>query len=365
MTVSPIFAAYYYPGWHPCPVRDAGFPPGWSEWDLLFSAKPVFEGHEQPNIPLWGREDESDPSVFERKIEAASNHGIDVLVFAFYWSRGKRLLEGALERGFLRARNRKKIRFALMWANRMPRRVLPVKPGERSLIDPSRLVHTDPDDFLELIHHLGERFFGREEYFRIDGKPYFSIFDTSFFLRQMSPETAGKAIARAREKSPGSGGTGFHLGAIDPIPVFRPVLARTGFDSVTHYVFLPEWKGHHIQDFSEASAKRAEEWKTFRRECGLPYFPSVSPGWDATPRGAEFGREKPGRYPWSPVVTGRSPESFEIAVRRAVSYSRAENPENPLVFISSWNEWTEGHYLEPDLRYGFRWLEAVRGGRHG
>ena len=34
--------------------------------------------------------------------------------------------------------------------------------------------------------------------------------------------------------------------------------------------------------------------------------------------------------------------------------------EENFVFIKSWNEWAEGAHLEPDLRYGLQWLEAVQ-----
>ena len=37
---------------------------------------------------------------------------------------------------------------------------------------------------------------------------------------------------------------------------------------------------------------------------------------------------------------------------------------NALVDKASLNEWSEGHYLEPDTRFGLGWFEAVRAGRN-
>ncbi|RMD84747.1 MAG: hypothetical protein D6820_00730, partial [Lentisphaerae bacterium] len=285
-------------------------------------------------------------------------YGVDGFVFAFYWSRGKRLLQDALDRGFLQATS--SMPFALMWANRMPRKVLPVKRSEPHVLDPARFVHTDPDDFLELIRYLAENYFRRGNYLRIGGKLYFSIFDTNFFLRQMGLDAAARAISRARDWLRARQLPDLHLAAIDPIAAFQPHLREIGFDSVTHYVYLPEWKGEQLQDFRQMSALRTTQWAQWHENTALPYFPSVSPGWDATPRGELFdGKIRADRYPWSPIIVGRHPEYFRDFLANALRYSEMANPAQPVTFIASWNEWSEGHYLEPDKRYGYAWLEAV------
>ena len=359
MTVT--VAAYIYPGWHPCPERDQGFPPGWSEWDLVLQAKPRFPGHEQPRVPLQGPYDDSLPETASKQILLARSHGVDVFVYGFFWSRGKRVFEGALDQGFL-GPGRRDFPFAVMWANRMPRKVLPVKRTRDREIHPDRLVYTDPDDFLALVRFLAERYFHRPNYFRLGGRVLFSIFDSTFFVRQMGAEGARKVIREARRTLAGRGFPDLHLMALNPAPSLIPDLRRIGFDSASHYVLLPEWKGEYLQDYGSLASRRRAEWPGLLREAGIPYFPSVSPGWDATPRGVMHGGRQVKRYPWWPVVVGSGPERFRDFLAAAVRFSR-RGGEHALTFIASWNEWSEGHYLEPDVRYGTGWLEAVREAR--
>ena len=354
-------AAYVYPGWHPCPERDRGFPPGWSEWDLVLGARPRFPGHEQPRVPLHGPYDDSLPEAAAKQILLARSHGVDLFVYGFFWSRGKRVFERALDQGFLGLGGRD-FPFAVMWANRMPRRVLPVKHGRECEIHPDRLVYTDPDDFLTLIRFLTERYFLRPDYFRLGGRVLFSIFDSTFFVRQMGAEAAGEAIRRARRYLADRGCPDLHLMALNPAPPLMKELRRIGFDSASHYVLLPEWKGEYLQDYRSLASRRSSEWPGLLRDADIPYFPSVSPGWDATARGAMHGGRRIRRYPWWPVVVGSRPERFSAFLADAIRFSRRCN-EQALTCIASWNEWSEGHYLEPDERWGAGWLEAVREAR--
>ena len=196
---TPQIWAYVYPGWHPIPERDASFYPGFTEWDLVESCAPRFPGHAQPRLPLWGRYDDRDPAAVARRVTLCADHGIDGLIYGFFWCRGKRVFQDALDLGFLGSSVGADYPFALLWANRMPRRVLPVRRADLPVIDPERQVPTDVDDFVQLIDHLATRYFARKNYLRIDGRPYFSIFDSSFFLRELGLRAATEALARARQ----------------------------------------------------------------------------------------------------------------------------------------------------------------------
>ena len=77
--------------------------------------------------------------------------------------------------------------------------------------------------------------------------------------------------------------------------------------------------------------------------------PCLIPNWDNTPRSERRGV----------VLQGATPDLFRRQVALTV-HLLAERPhETQLLFVKSWNEWAEGNHLEPDRRFGRKWLEAL------
>ncbi len=119
-------AAYYFPNYHIDKRNEKYFGSGWTEWKLLKKARSRFKGQQQPKVPLWGYQDESDPKVMEKKISAASSYGIDAFIFDWYYYNDGPFLQSALEDGFMKAGNKASLKFALMWANHDYTDVFPV-----------------------------------------------------------------------------------------------------------------------------------------------------------------------------------------------------------------------------------------------
>jgi hypothetical protein len=206
-------AAYYYPGFHQDPRWDKAKHPGFTEWDLIRSAKPRFPGHRQPRVPLWGYADESDPRVMAQKINAAADYGVNTFIFDWYYYDDGPYLDRALDDGFLNAANNARMRFAIMWANHDWYDIQGYNPSNQiKLLYPGKVLPATWDKINDLVI---ERYFKRPNYWRIDGKPYFSIYEMSQFLDNFGSIAAARAaLDRFRDKARAAGFPGLHINAV-------------------------------------------------------------------------------------------------------------------------------------------------------
>jgi len=364
-------ACYYFPNYHPGdPRNEKNKGEGWSEWDLVRKAVPRFPGHQQPNVPLWGYEDESDPQVMARKIDAAADHNIDVFIFDWYYYDDGPFLDRCLNRGFLQAGNRRRMKFALMWANHDWVDIMPHRKGTTApLLYPGRIT---PVTFETMVQHLIADYFSQPGYWLIDGKPYFSIYELTRLLESFgSVQATRKALDEFRRRVQAAGLLGLHLNAVvwgqpilpgenAPVDPWR-LVEELGFDSITSYVWV-----HHVSlpqlqtPYPFVRERYLAYWEKTLGRTSLPYFPNVSMGWDPSPRTVDDGAYGDFGYPFTNTIGENTPEQFKEALRLTRDRLAGDRTQPRIITINAWNEWTESSYLEPDLKNGTRYLQAIR-----
>jgi hypothetical protein len=356
-------ASIYFPGYHATPYHDSVFGWGWSEWDLVRRCQPRFAGHRQPIEPLWGYYDESDPSWAAQEIDAAADHGIDAWIVDWYWYCGLRLYDEALDHGFLRAPNRSRMKFGLMWANHTWLNNFPApRSGPSPLLLPIR--HS-PEDLDRVIDFCTEHYFSQPNYWRIHGKPWFSFFLLSSLIEQFAGESGvGAALERMRKRAQQNGQDDLYLGCFTTSVAEARTCKSVGFDHVATYNFIVSDQyrtGDPFDHYDDLMATHAQRWLDFKAQS-LPYWPVVTHGWDVSPRNHPHEPWPPVRWGWprGQIIQDNTPEKFGQLCQAARRYLTSVTGSPKVMVLNAWNEWTEGSVLAPTRDQGYAVLDALK-----
>ena len=106
--------------------------------------------------------------------------------------------------------------------------------------------------------------------------------------------------------------------------------------------------------------KAVEHWRTATGNFKVPYHPNVTMGWDASPRCDTTKPFVKGEYPFFSILTGNTPQKFKQSLQQAKKFVDSTNVKHKIITINSWNEWTEGSYLEPDTQNKMGYLDAIK-----
>jgi hypothetical protein len=351
------FISIYLPQFHAIPENDMAWGKGFTEWTNVKKAKPLFWGHYQPHIPhnSIGYYDLGDPETMIKQAELARSFGIHGFAFYHYWFNGKRLLNIPVDN--MLKTGKPDFPFYLFWANVTWSRSW--LGQEKDFIIKQTYTKEDNLNHIRWLIQV----FSDPRYIRINNRPVFTIYrpndipDLDRFIQTFKNECTIHG-----EKEPYLIASNSHTWEDD--------LLKKGFDAMLCFEpqlgLLPNYSSDKLLvskfrnnlklDILSCKLKVYDYTRVkeimLNRCLPYPYYPCLFVNWDNSPR---RGRN-------SIIINNSTPQLFEKYLRltidkfKTMGFSENEN----LIMINAWNEWAEGNYLEPDLKNGFKYLEALK-----
>lgn len=355
--------AFYLPQYHRIPENDKWWGNGFTEWTNLRKAKPLFEGHNQPRVPLNKHYyNLLDPNEIRRQAELANEYGIYGFCIYHYWFNGHMLLQKPVE--LLLKTKDINTHYCICWAN---------ESWTNAWVSSSNkfLIKQNQGNRDEWIHHFNYLlpFFKDPRYIKIDGKPFFVIYRPELFANmsdminlwnQMAIDNGFKGMIFSYQviernlKSENS---------FDYRIEYEPVYANYDLNHNNHK-FLKAVKHQlvkiarplninleyvHPEGLIQRDYDKTWEAIINRKPVDEKALPGAFVDWDNTPRKQNRGS----------LMKGYDVKKFESYLTKQIVHAKKEYHKN-MLFIFAWNEWTEGGYLEPDETDGYKRLEAVR-----
>lgn len=346
------FLAFYLPQFHPTVENSIWWGEGFTEWRTVTTAKPLFRKHYQPNLPSdFGFYDLRVPEVRKQQAELAKQYGIEGFCYWHYWfGEGKRLLD--LPFNEVLNSSEPDFPFCLAWANHSwYKKSWGGKGNDELLIEQK---YPGIEDYTAHFFNMLPAFRDKR-YIKQDNKLFFIIYDPlatpeiKEFIktwRTLAQENGlgdfyfvGKdSDSRNKEKILDAG-----LDAIYNDNVFRIHRKQSLILKIHYLVSRKIFKRPTVFQY-----KHAINYMITDDELNNDVIPVIAPNWDHSPRSGTKNI----------ILHNPHPKYFKKLAKKALETVKTK--ENKIVIIKSWNEWGEGNYLEPDLRFGSGMLEALK-----
>ena len=316
--------------------------PGWRDHELGL-------GHDLPwepikaypeRKPTLGWYHEGDDAPMAQHLAWMQQYGINFVVFDAYWlgEEHQRPLMAQAVNAYLRAKDKRGVKFAMMYANHDGR----PRQGQ---------------DFYALIAYWLDHYLTRPEYVRVDGKPVVFIMGGEDIDKKARAfgSSARQLFDRAQAMARSAGLPGLYFvagtGADDPLT--HGAGSQMGYSAYFAYNYHSAPAQPRLShSYAELDAAYRAHWRWFMAKSDLPYVIPTSSGWDNRPWG---GSADPAHD-----QSVSTPAQFQQHLAAAKALMLANPAKAPLSVICCWNEFGEGSYIEPTKGTGLGYLEAVQ-----
>jgi len=355
---NPKIIAFYLPQYHPIPENDAWWGKGFTEWTNVARAERLYKGHYQPKIPKdLGFYDLRVPETRYKQANLAKEAGVTGFCFWHYWFSGKQLMERVFNE--ILADSNYTFPFCLCWANHSwyakNWNIKDSKRQHKLLIEQT---YKGVEDYESHFYKLLPAFKDKR-YIKIDGKPLFGIYDALFNDAQLFIDLWNKL---AQE----NGFSGFYFYTYScNLDHYKKVKHIKTDEHVVDVMNLAEHKNKSNSLWRRALSKfnfdnlltlRLTDYTLYIQKAVEFYekYPDASicilPNYDHSPRSGKNAL----------IFYNSDPDKWEKLLINIKGILEARKKNNKLLFLKSWNEWGEGNYLEPDMKYGSAFLDKIK-----
>ena len=372
--------AFYLPQFHDIPENDKWWGKGFTEWVNVKKAQPLFPGHCQPRVPLNDNYyDLLDDDVKIWQANIAKEHGVYGFCYYHYWFSGKMLLEKPMEQ--MLANKKVDIPFCICWAN---------VSWTKSWVNENKILiqqfYGDRKEWKEHFDYMLP-FFKDDRYIKEEGKPLFVLYrpETVEHLNEMldywdelAKQNGFAGIKYAYQNITFDLMKNKDDSRFDYNIEFQPSYAWNDMNNSTAlqtskggnllrnakrstFAWIEKKFGINPYNYLAHTGKEEKSTVTItsyddawnailsHNPADEKCVPGAFVSWDNTPRKVHRGQ----------VYVGDTPEKFKKYLSQQIRRAR-EVYHKDMIFMYAWNEWAEGGYLEPDERYGYKNLEAIR-----